>query len=150
MIDETDKKILTTLIQKPFIPQKELAKEVGVTTPTIYNRTLKLKKDGIFLGYTPMIAYDKLGYDVTAIINIQIKDGKVKEAAAKFINDPNVCSVYDISGRYDFLVIAKFHNVKELDNWDNKILQETELIERLNTSIAFNTPKESTNTNKIE
>ncbi len=150
MVDEIDKKILNLLNEKPFITQQEIAQELGLTRPTIYSRLQKMKEEGTFRGYAPIIDLEKLGYGLTALVNIKIKNAKNKEAAALLAADPNVCSVYDISGNYDFLVIAKFHSTKELDTWDNKLLQETELIGRLNTSIAFNSPKESTNTNRIE
>ena len=150
MVDEINKKILNLLNEKPFITQQEIAQELGLTRPTIYSRLQKMKEEGTFRGYAPIIDLEKLGYGLTALVNIKIKNAKNKEAAALLATDPNVCSVYDRSGEFDLLVIARFHNVKELDEWDNKLLKETEMIASLNTSIAFNTPKETTNPNKIE
>lgn len=149
-VDEKDRAILNLMIQGPFITQKEIAAELGVTPPAVYSRIQKMQGQGILQGFSPIIALDKIGYDITAVVHIKIKNGKMEEAAEKLAKDPKVCSVFDVSGEYDMMAIAKFYNTKELDRWDKKLLKDTELIERINTSIVFTAKKESTNVNKIE
>ncbi len=75
--------------------------------------------------------------------------GKLEEAAHKWVKDANVCSLYRISGDYDLLIIAKFHNTKEVDEWNQKIFADTELIERTSMSIVFGIEREGTSPGEI-
>ena len=142
MIDKKDKKILNLMIQNPELSQKKIANEMNITPPAVHNRILKMKEKGILLGTAPKIALDKVGYDLTVVINVKVKNGKLKATEQMLSKDPNVCICYRISGVYDIMVIAKFHNTNELDAWTNKMLAESTSIDRTNTSIVFTKGKE--------
>ena len=150
MVDDLEKKILSLLNERPFTNQNEIATELKITRPTVYSRLQKLREEKIFHGYAPIINLEKIGFTLTVLVNTKIKNGKLVEAAQKYAQDPNVCSTYTITGEYDMLVIAKFHDTKELEQWNQKMTQDTEYIERVNTSLVFTTQKERTNPNKIE
>lgn len=150
MIDETDRKIIALLVHNPEITQKQIAEKVGLTAPAINNRLQRLRASGVLLGFSPIIGFDKLGYDITVLVNAKIRNGKLVEAAEKYSEEPGVCSTYTVTGEYDMVLVAKFHNTKELQKWNQKMTQDTEFIERINTSLVFTTQKEGTNPNKIE
>lgn len=149
-IDEKDRQLLSLLISEPGLTQAQLGEKLGVTKLTINNRIRHLKDNKILLGFSPMIALEKIGYDLTVLVNVKIKNGKLVEAARKYAQDPHTCAVYTITGEYDVVVIAKFHDRQELHKWNEKMTQDTEYIERVNTSLVFTTQKEATNPNKIE
>ena len=148
--DEKDKQILNLLLEKPGITQKEIGEKIGIRGPSVNNRIQKMKKQKIITGYTPTINAEKLGYDVTVVVNVKIKGGKLTITSEKYATDPHVCALYTISGEYDMVIVAKFHNRSELQEWNEKMTQDTEHIERVNTSLCFSTPREATNPNKIE
>ncbi len=148
-MDVRDKEILNLLSRNPNITRDEIAKKLGLTGPAITSRIQRMKQKKIILGTLPIIDLAKAGYDVTVIVNIKIKNGKLEEAAQKWGKDPNVCSLHRISGEYDMVLIAKFHNTKELNKWNQKIAADTENIERTNTSIVFETEKEGAIPNEI-
>jgi len=149
LADEKDKKILSMMGKNPSISQKELAQEIGLTRSTVNVRLQRLKEGKLLLGRSPVIALDKIGYDITVAVHASVAHGKLQEAAKKWSNDANVCSLYRISGDYDLLIIGKFHNTKEVDEWNQKIFADTELIERTSTSIVFGIEREGTNPNEI-
>jgi len=150
MVDETDKKILNLMTKNPTINQKEIAKKLKLTAPAINSRIQRMKQKKIILGMAPVIDFSKAGYDVTVIVNVKIKNGKLEPAAQKWAKDPNVCSLHRISGEYDMVITAKFHNTKELNKWNQKITADKELIERTNTSLVFATEKEGMGPNEIK
>jgi transcriptional regulator, AsnC family len=53
-----------------------LALKLGVSTVTILSRMKKLEKGKIILGYTATIDHEKIGYALTAIIEIMAKKDK--------------------------------------------------------------------------
>jgi len=149
MIDEKDRKILSLMNSNPGISRKELAEKVGLAENTTTLRLQRLKGKKLLLGKSPIIALDRIGYDITVALHVTVAHGKLGEAAHKWSKDANVCSLYRISGDYDLLIIAKFHNTKEVDEWNQKIFADTELIERTSTSIVFGIEKEGTNPGEI-
>lgn len=149
MIDETDRQIIALMAKGGGITQKQIAKKAGLTAPAISSRIQKLRAGGVLLGFSPIISMDKLGYDITVLVNARIRNGKLVEAGEKYSKEPGVCSTYTVTGEYDMVLVAKFHNTKELEGWNQKMTQDTEFIERINTSLVFTTQKEGTNPNGI-
>jgi len=150
LVDEKDKKILNMLAHGPHITQKQIAKKIGLTPPAVNNRIQRLKEKKVLLGTAPIIALDKIGYDLTVIVNVKIKSGQLEEAAEKYAKDPFVCASYRITGDYDMLLIVKLHNTKELNEWNKIMTSDSKLIERTNTSLAIHVKKEGTTPTKIE
>lgn len=60
-----------------------------------------------------------------------------------------MCSVYDTTGDFDSLIIAKFKNTNELNSFVKKLLAE-EFVERTNTSLILNVVKDETSPNPVE
>ena len=56
---------------------RELSRDFNVSISTISNRVKKLEKQCIILEYILLINKEKLGYDLTVVINIKIAHGKL-------------------------------------------------------------------------
>ena len=66
--------------------------------PTVLARVKKLEKDRVIKFYSATLDHEKLGYDLTAIIEVTSVKGKVAEVEKHIAKFPNVCAVYDIGG----------------------------------------------------
>ena len=140
-MDETDVKILKKLLSDARMSYRKVAEEIGVSPPTVLARVEKLEYDGIIRSYSTLLDHEKLGYDLTAIIEITATKGKIVELERQIAKFPNVCAVYDITGLTDMVVVAKFKNRKELSNFVKKdILLPS--VERTNTHLVLITVKE--------
>ena len=140
-LDVLDKKIITNLTVDARQSARQLALKLGVSTVTILSRMKKLEKDKIILGYTVTIDHEKIGYSLTAIIEIMAKKDKIvgiEEQVAKF---ENVCGVYDITGTTDTIIIAKFKERNELSTFV-KGLASISNVENTKTHVVLNTAKE--------
>ncbi len=71
-LDEVDKAILRELLVDARLSFREIARRVGVSTATVANKIRRLEEAGIIKGYTAIIDPEKLGYDVTAVIEIVV------------------------------------------------------------------------------
>jgi DNA-binding Lrp family transcriptional regulator len=140
-IDETDIKILRKLLLDGRTSYRKIAGEIGVSPPTVLSRVEKLEKDGIIKAYSALLDHEKLGFDLTAIIEITANKGKIVEIEKQIAKFPNVCAVYDITGLTDMVVIAKFRNRRELSNFVKKDLS-LPFVERTNTHVVLITVKE--------
>ncbi len=149
MVDEIDKKILSMLSKKSDITQKEIAEKLDITPPAVNSRLQRLKHKKVLLGMTPVLDLHQLGYDVTVVIKARAERGRLEAVASKWAKASNVSALYRISGDYDLVLIAKFHNTKELDEFNQKMFSD-ELIARTNTSLVFSTKKEGMGPNEIK
>lgn len=140
-LDGTDVKILKKLLSDARTSYRKLAEEIGVSPPTVLARVDKLESDGIIKGYSALLDHEKLGYDLTAIIEITAAKGKIVEIERQIAKFPNVCAVYDITGLSDMVVVAKFKHRKELSNFVKKDLS-LPYVERTNTRVVLITVKE--------
>lgn len=141
-LSNTDKRIINALIENPRQSYRELAKEAHVSIATIGNRLKFLEKNKLIKGYTSYIDYDLIGYDTHVIINIRVSQGQEKAVEKKLFNSPNITSIYNLTGDFDIMLIARFKNRRELDSY-LKIIQAYEFVERTQTQLILHTIKET-------
>jgi len=139
-MDKIDEKILKNLMVDARLSARQMALKLGMSTVTILSRIKKLEKEKIIKGYTAIIDHEKLGYDLTAIIEIIAKKDliDIEEKLSKF---ENVCGVYDITGSTDTILIAKFKERNELSKFV-KSLSSMPNVENTITHVVLNTAKE--------
>ncbi|HLD55309.1 MAG TPA: Lrp/AsnC family transcriptional regulator [Candidatus Nanoarchaeia archaeon] len=140
-MDQIDTKILNVLLENSNLSYRKIASFVGVSGVTVLKRMKELEKEKVIKNHTINLDYEKLGYDVSAIINMRITHGMFKEAEKKLSKEPNVFAIYDITGDFDAMMIAKFKNRKSLNTFLKKI-QEYDFIKKTETSLILNTIKE--------
>ncbi|HET7389688.1 MAG TPA: Lrp/AsnC family transcriptional regulator [Nitrososphaeraceae archaeon] len=140
-MDETNVKIIRKLLSDARLSYRKIAEEIGISPPTVLSRVKKLENDNIIKFYSAILDHEKLGYDLTAIIEVTAVKGKISEVERHIARLPNVCAVYDITGLTDMVIIAKFKNRKDLSNFVKKDLSMS-YVERTNTHIVLLTVKE--------
>lgn len=140
-LDKTDSKVLKNLLVDARQSSRQLALKLGMSTVTILSRIKKLEKQKIIKGYTALVDHEKLGYDLTAIIEIIAKKDKIVEVENFLSNIENVCAVYDVTGSTDTVLIAKFKGRNELSKFVKNISAKPN-IDNTITHVVLNTVKE--------
>ena len=140
-LDTLDKKILNNLTVDARQSARQLALKLGVSTVTILSRMKKLEKEKIILGYNVTIDHERIGYSLTAIIEIMAKKDRIVDIEEEVSKFENVCGVYDITGTTDTIIIAKFKERNELSTFV-KGLASIPNVENTITHVVLNTAKE--------
>jgi DNA-binding Lrp family transcriptional regulator len=140
-IDETDVKIIKQLLSDARLSYRKIAERIGVSPPTVLSRVQKLEKNRIIKSYSAVLDHEKLGYDLTAMIEVTAVKGKITDVEKRISIFPNVCAVYDTTGLTDMLIVAKFRNREELSNFVKKDLA-LPFVERTNSHLVLVTVKE--------
>lgn len=135
-MDRLDNEIINSLNENARKSFREIARELKVSLSTIANRIKKMENDGIIESYIPVINQEKVGYDLTAVINFKITHGKLIEVQERIAKDKHVSGVYDITGDWDSLVIAHFKDRRELNGFIKKVLS-IDHVERSNTQLVL-------------
>ncbi len=141
MLDELDLAIIRELIKDGRASYRSIAKKLGISVATVASRVMALEKDGIIKGYTALVDYEKLGYEITAIIELTISKGKLIEVQRQVAEKPNVSNVYDVTGESDSIIVARFKNREELNKFV-KWLLSMPYVERTLTHLVLSIVKE--------
>jgi len=139
---DLDIEILKKLSLDGRISFRQLAKDLGHKSPVTIKRHIEdLEANNIILNYGAKINYEKLGYEIMVVIEVTISKGKMFEVEEKIAENPNVFGVYDITGTYDALILARFKTREELSNMIKEI-HKSPNVERTNTHFVLNIIKE--------
>jgi len=141
-LNETDTKILHGLLEDARFSSRQLAKKVGVSVGTVLSRIKKMESEGIIKGYAAVLDHEKLGYELTVVTEITVSKGRLVEVEEEIAKIPNVCSVYDVTGLTDAVIVAKFKGREELGQFTKRLLA-LPYIERTNTHVVLATVKEN-------
>lgn len=140
-LNETDVKILQGLLEDARFSSRQIAKRVGVSVGTVLARIKKMERGGIIKSYSALLDHEKLGYELTVVTEITVSKGRLLETEKEIAKIPNVCSVYDVTGLTDAVIIAKFKGRADLGQFTKRLLA-LPYIERTNTHVVLNTLKE--------
>ena len=140
-LDELDAKIINELLDDAKTPLRTVATKLKVSFVTIMNRIKRLEQEGIIQGYTVKVNYEKLGYDVHVLIELRISKGKLLELERKIAEQPNVYTVFDVTGDVDAVIVGRFDSTKAMDLFLKKI-QAWDFVERTHTKLILHTIKQ--------
>ena len=115
MLDRTDSALLTALNRDGRASQRELAAATGVALGTVSNRLRRLHETGVLRGFLPDIDAEQAGFTLTTIMQMRIAKGQIIAVQASVAEHPRVFGVYDVTGEWDSLVLARFRDRAEMD-----------------------------------
>ena len=140
-LDATDRDLLAALLEDARISQRGLAKRVGVAQGTITNRLRRLEGMGVIKGYTVLLDAESIGWTMTVITGLTIQKGSMIDVQQEIAADPRVFAVYDVTGDYDSMVLARVRGRKDLDDL-TKTVFTLQGVQRSFTQVVLNTVKE--------
>jgi DNA-binding Lrp family transcriptional regulator len=141
MIDELSKKIIDCLSLDARKSFREVSKETGTSVTAVIHAVKNLEAKGVIRGYIPVVDPASVGYDLSAAVAVRISQGKILETQKKIAGDPRVFAVYDVTGEWDCLVLARFRGRDDLNRFIKKI-NSFPHIDRTVTHLVLNTVKE--------
>ena len=106
------------------------------------NRIKKLENLGTIKEYSVKVNYSDIGYDIHAIIELNIERGKWDEYEKKLLPMPNVYTAYSITGQTDVLLMLRFKNTRQLAEFLEE-LQKMSFIKASNTKLVTYVDKDA-------
>ena len=141
MLNKTDSALINALNDDGRASQRELASSTKVALGTVSNHLKKLESEKIIRGYIPDIDPEKVGFTLTAVMHVRISKGHIMEVQSSIAEHSRVFGVYDVTGEWDSMILARFTNREEMDSFIKTALSQKN-VERTNTSLVLNTVKE--------
>jgi len=141
-MDEVDRKIVRVLEDDARTSLRRIAEEVGVALGTVSNRVRRMEALGVIQGYTVLLDPDKSGWGLSVVIGLRIEKGRLIEIQERIARDHRVFGVYDVTGDYDSMVLARAKDRDDLDDLSKSVMS-AEGIERSVTHLVLHTVKET-------
>ncbi len=140
-MDDLDEDILRSLNENARRSFREIARELDVSLSTVSNRVHRMEEKGVIKGYGPIVNAQEVGFDLEAVVCVRISKGKLIETQKKIAEDNRVFAVYDVTGDWDSVIVARFQDRDDLDRFIKNVLT-MQYIERSNTQVVLNTVKD--------
>jgi len=140
-LDETDIALLRLLKEDARSSHRHLARSLGVAQGTVTNRLRRLEDEGVIEGYSVVLDPQQLGWNMTIMAGLRIVKGRMIDVQQKIAADPRVFAVYDVTGDWDSIVLARVRDRNDLDNL-TKTVFTLDGVARSYTHVVLNTVKE--------
>lgn len=144
-MDLIDKKIMTILQKDCSVSQARIASMVGLTTPSVNERIRKLERNGSIKKYVAILDPEKLGFDITAFIEVFIENPKFEKIFAeemKKIEEVQEC--HFVTGQGSCLLKVKAQNRLSLKDLLLDKINAMEGVRETRTIMVLATVKEET------
>mgnify|MGYP005655964183 FL=1 len=115
-LDRTDRDIIRSLERDARMSLRSVAEEIGVSLGTVSNRLKRLEDTGVVKGYRVEIDPDKVGWGLTVVVGLRIEKGRLLELQRLIAKDSRVLGVYDVTGEFDSMILARAKDRSDLDD----------------------------------
>ena len=147
MLDNTDKKILSSLQDDGRITIKALADNLGLTTTPIFERVKRLEKEGIINKYVALLNPKKVNRNLIVFISISLKN-HTRSYLDKFVKEMDsyseIMECYHIAGNFDYLLKAQLSDMEAFQLFILNKLSVNSNIAHVQSSFVLSKNKYST------
>ena len=140
-LDRTDRDIIRSLERDARMSLRSVAEEIGVSLGTVSNRLKRLEDTGVIKGYRVEIDPDKVGWGLTVVVGLRIEKGRLLELQRLIAKDSRVLGVYDVTGEFDSMILARAKDRSDLDDLSKTVLSMDGIMRSV-THCVLNTVKE--------
>ncbi|HIZ43988.1 MAG TPA: Lrp/AsnC family transcriptional regulator [Firmicutes bacterium] len=135
-MDHIDRQIVNILQKNARTPLKVIAEKAYLSSPAVSARIERLEKAGIITGYSASVNTEKLGYHITAFINLEVQPKQKPQFYAYIDACPNVLECSCVTGQFSMLIKVAFKSTVDLDQFIGRLQDYG----RTSTQIVFSTP----------
>lgn len=140
--ENLDAKLINELLGNGRASLRSLGEDLDVSVTTVSNHLRDLEDESVINGYTPIVDYGNLGYDVTAIIHLKVEGSALAEITDRIKEQKQMISVYETTGDYDIIAIGKFKDTDDMNAQIKSLLEDVDIRES-NTSVVLDAVTEN-------
>lgn len=147
-LDEADLRILRTLQREPQLSVAALAEQVGLSHTPCWRRVRKMEEKGTIAGRAILVNSAHLGFDVTVIAEITLKqhDEATLNAFEQAVqNHPQIVECFSMSGESDYLIQLIVPSITEYEHLLKTVLVHLPGAGSINSRFVLNRVKFTTN-----
>ncbi|MBR0029972.1 MAG: winged helix-turn-helix transcriptional regulator [Bacteroidales bacterium] len=140
-LDETDRKILSFLVNNARMPYLEIARECGISGAAVHQRIKKLEDNGVITGSQMLVKPGALGLNVCAFISISLsEDNKYHEVTEALRHIPEIVECHFVTGRAALLLKVYCINNDHLMETILNTIQRIPYVQSTDTMLSLDQP----------
>lgn len=140
VLDDVDRRILTTLHGDARISNSALAELVGIAPSTCHGRMRRLQELGVIRGFYTDIDPAAIGLSMQAMISVSLQSnarGKIRNFIKQIRRKPQVMDVYFLAGADDFILHVAARDTEDLRAFVVENLNADHDVAGTQTSLIF-------------
>ena len=119
-IDKTDRAIITALTENGRVTFKDLAEQIGLSSPSVTERIHKLEDCRAIQSYTITINPKALGLNVTAHVRFYAIPGEVKKVDQMLKDSPEVIEAVHLTGIDCFVATVVVSELEDIEKMTDR------------------------------
>lgn len=137
VIDDLDARLIDLFSERPSIGVLGASRELGVARGTVQARLDRLQTKGVIRSFAPTIDPASLGYPVTALCTLEIRQRLGHQAVVDhLLAIPEVLEIHSTTGMGDLIIRIVATDNADLGRVIDEIIDDTHVV-RASTSIAL-------------
>ena len=139
-LDRIDYGIIDALQKDGRLSNKELSSRVGLAPSSCLERVRKLEAGGVIEGYHARVSSEALGVQLEAIVYVHLASHTPEESREfeeRVTGFPEVVSLFNVAGRWDYLLHVAVPSVNQLQDFTQQALTSQLSVSRVETSLVF-------------
>jgi DNA-binding Lrp family transcriptional regulator len=107
----------------------DVSRKIGMPVSTIFDK-MRANRDELIKKFTCLLDFSRLGFGCRACIVLRIRKEDRADMQAYLLRHPNVNAVYKINNGFDFLVETVFRELRDLDEFLEKLDEKYKVHEK--------------------
>ncbi|MHA1546243.1 MAG: Lrp/AsnC family transcriptional regulator [Alphaproteobacteria bacterium] len=143
-MDSIDRRILTLVQADARTPISTLSQEANASTASVQRRLKRLRQSGIIQSEIAIVDPEAVGYDVTAIISVDLEHDRIDAIDAfkrRARQEPQIQQCYCVAGESDFVLIAIAKSMKDYERFTQRFFFIDSNVRKFRSSIVVSREK---------
>jgi len=132
VLDGIDRRLVQTLSANARTTTADLARQVGMSAPSVADRLRRLEESGVIRAYTLDVDPEALGYTLQAIVRIRPLPGQLRHVEGLINDIPEFVECDKVTGDDCFIARVVLRSISHLDG----ILERVTEFAETNTAIV--------------
>lgn len=142
-MDAIDRQILNALRADGRVAWAELARQVGLSGPSIQERVKRLEEREIISGIHAEVNPEAVGLGVSAVVGVRVRDGfETDDVADRMRGVGCIEDCWYVAGEEEFLIRVRCRDVADLER-EIGVIRRLPGIARTRTTIIMSAPWEN-------
>ena len=135
-IDSTDIAIIEQLVDDARLSVAEIARRIGLSSPSVRERLARLEEAGVIEGYTLKLNAAAIGLKLTVWLRIRPMPGELRRVADILRETPEIVECDRITGEDCYIAKAHVRDVLDLETLIDRFAEHA----ATNTSVVQSSP----------
>jgi Lrp/AsnC family transcriptional regulator, leucine-responsive regulatory protein len=143
-LDELDRRLLQLLQHDASLTHAALAELTFTSAPTVYRRVERFTQRGILERRIAILSPEKLGYGLTAIIELSMETQSsevMMQMEARLQAVPAIQQVYRVSGGPDFILVMHVPDMQAYHNLVHQLFNHETQVRNVRSFFSTNRSK---------